>query len=224
MSAVFCGRRIAGDFYDAVRVSPQRVLFALLDVAGRREDTRAILVSAQKIFRTVGCELFAPSDLNESLVMTELCHLMNRGIMDAAAGVHSCPAFLGCYNEELGTLCYTNAGHTPGLVRAGTGILELASTGLPLGLFSHSTCDGPTIALEKESILLLVSRGVIEAEGNGTSAEDIEFGIQTIKDRLRNVARGDPQSICTAILHPKGPGIEPSCGDDRTALAFFRIS
>src|ERR1035438_5006970 len=57
----------------------------------------------------------------------------------AAAGVRSCSAFLGCYNEELGTICYANAGHTPGLLRDPSGITELPATGLPLGLFSAST-------------------------------------------------------------------------------------
>src|SRR5271154_2874108 len=140
------GKRVAGDFYDSLRVSPERILFGLLDVAGRRENNQQILAAAQKIFRTLGAELFSPPDINESEAMTTLSLRLNRGIMEAAAGVHSCPAFLGCYNERFGTLCYTNAGHTPGLVRDSTGITELASTGLPLGLFSHATAEAPTVA------------------------------------------------------------------------------
>ena len=49
IAAVFAGKRVAGDFYDSIRVSPERVLFGLLDVAGRREDTRSILVAAQEL-------------------------------------------------------------------------------------------------------------------------------------------------------------------------------
>ena len=109
MAAVFCGKRVAGDFYDALRVSPHKILFGLLDVAGRREDNRGILTSAQKILRTLGSELFSRPEFNESEAMTELCHVLNRGIMEVAEGVRSCPAFIGCYDEVLGTLCYTNA-------------------------------------------------------------------------------------------------------------------
>ena len=43
IAADFLGKRVAGDFYDSLRVSPERVLFGLLDVAGRREDNRGIL-------------------------------------------------------------------------------------------------------------------------------------------------------------------------------------
>src|SRR5438552_4328810 len=77
MAAVFVGQRVAGDFYDAIRANPHRILFGLLDVAGRRGDTREILASAQHTFRTAGTELFAQSDINESEAMTELSHLLN---------------------------------------------------------------------------------------------------------------------------------------------------
>ena len=136
VAATTYGKRLAGDFYDSLRVSPERILFGLLDVAGRRENNQFILTAATKIFRTLGAELFAPPDINESEAMVTLCIQLNRGVMEAAAGVHSCPAFIACYHERFGTLCYTNAGHTPGLLRDDNGITELASTGLPLGLFS----------------------------------------------------------------------------------------
>lgn len=219
MAAVFCGNRVAGDFYDAVRVSPQRILFALLDVAGRRKNNREILITAQKIFRTLGTDLFARSDLNESEAMTELCHLLNRGIMEAANGVRSCPAFVGCYHEELGTLCYINAGHTPGLLRDGAAILELPSTGLPLGLFSHATNDAPTVAVPKGAILLLVSSGVVEAEGKISKVEDLHFGLQRVKQRLENSTSHDPQQVCAAIVNPLAKHLVQ---EDRTALALIR--
>src|SRR5579863_1827204 len=177
IAAVFVGRRVAGDFYDWIRVSPGRVLFVLLDVAGCREDNRGILTAAQQVFRTVGAELFSGADINESEAMSELNLRINRGLIEAAKGVHSCPAFLGCYHEKFGTLCYTNAGHTPGLLRDASGVSELRSTGLPLGLFSHATPDARIVGLEKGAALLLVSRGLVECEGrsNGSSTE---FGLE----------------------------------------------
>jgi len=219
MSAYFCGKRVAGDFYDAVRVSPQRILFGLLDVAGRREDNRGILTRAQNTLRTFGSELFAPPDINESEAMTELCHALNRGIIEAAEGVRSCPAFIGCYHEELGTLCYTNAGHTPGLLRDGTGILELASTGLPLGLFSHATTDAPTVGIPKDAILLLVSRGVVEAEAKIGNVEDLQFGLEQVKKRLEDAGSHDPREICVAIADPVA---EHLTHEDRTAFVLVR--
>jgi hypothetical protein len=136
IAAVYTGQRVAGDFYEFLRVSPSRMLFVLLDIAGLRADTREILIAVQETFRTLAPKLFAGEDLNETTAMIELCNEMNLTIL--RGGLRSCPAFLGCYNEDLGTVCYANAGHTPGLLRDYTGITLLEATGLPLGLFSHT--------------------------------------------------------------------------------------
>jgi sigma-B regulation protein RsbU (phosphoserine phosphatase) len=220
IAAVFAGTRVAGDFYDSVRVSPERVLFGMLDVAGLRDDTRNILSAAQEIFRKVGCELFSGTDVNESDAMSDLCLRINRGLIDAAAGVRSCPAFIACYHEKFGTLCYSNGGHTPGLLRDSTGVTQLPSTGLPLGLFSHTTCEAPTIGLEKGAALLLVSRGLVECEARRGKTE---FGLERIKDFLQSVPHGGARDLCVSTLDAvaKFAAGAPLC-DDRTALALVR--
>jgi len=224
IAAVFAGRRVAGDFYDSVRVSPERVLFGLLDVAGRREDNRTILAAAQETFRNYGAQLFSRADLNESDAMTGLCLHLNRALIEVSSGARSCPAFIACYHEKFGTLCYTNAGHTPGLLRDSTGIVELASTGLPLGLFSHATCDAPTLGLEKNAVLLLVSRGVVECPGEKEESGD-EFGLDRVKQFLLAAPPSGAQSLCVALLDSldKHSHTSPLC-DDRTALAFVRTA
>jgi serine phosphatase RsbU (regulator of sigma subunit) len=218
------GKRLAGDFYDSVRVSPERVLFALLDVAGRREDNRGILAASQDIFRNFGTELFSRPDINESDAMTELCIRINRVILEISNGVHSCPAFIACYHERFGTLCYSNAGHTPGLLRDNNGISELSSNGLPLGLFSHATSEAPTVGLDKGAAVLLVSRGVIECEGHARHASE-EFGLERIK-LLYETAPADTASVlCASVLKSVADfsGDSPAC-DDRTALALVRTA
>src|ERR1700722_903549 len=86
IAAVFVGKRVAGDFYDSIRVSPERVLFGLFDVAGLRHSNRDILIAAQQVFRDVGTELFSRPDLNESNAMTELSLRINRTIIEAPNG------------------------------------------------------------------------------------------------------------------------------------------
>ena len=115
---------------------------------------------------------------------------MNRTILQMAGGVRSCPAFMGCYNEDLGTVCYTNAGHTPGLLRDQTGITPLEATGLPLGLFSHATHSASTCALMPGAVLLIVSRGIIEAEFGGE-----EFGLEGVQETFRERHRQTAQDF-----------------------------
>jgi serine phosphatase RsbU (regulator of sigma subunit) len=224
IAADFLGTRIGGDLYDSLRVSPERVLFGLLDVAGRREDNRPILDAAQNIFRTLGAELFSRPDMNESDAMTELSQRINRTVIEASHGVHPCPAFIGCYHEKFGTLCYTNAGHTPGLLRDPGGITELGSTGLPLGLFSHVTSEAPTVAIEKGAALLLVSRGLIECEGRPKRSTE-EFGMERAKELFQTASIGDAQALATFILTSVRDfgAAAPQC-EDRTALALVRTA
>jgi serine phosphatase RsbU (regulator of sigma subunit) len=223
IAAVFAGQRVAGDFYDSVRVSPERVLFGLLDVAGRREDNRSILTTAQEIFRSHGADLFSRPDFNESDAMTELCLHINRGLIEVSRAVRSCPAFIACYHEKFGTLCYTNAGHMPGLLRDSTGIIELTSTGLPLGLFSHATCDAPTVGLENGAALLLVSRGLVACAAHDRSEE--EFGLERVKQLLQASPSSRARALCVSVLEAVGQfSCEIPLSDDRTALALVRTA
>lgn len=219
IAAVYYGQRIGGDFYDFVRVAPDRVLFGLLDVAGRLEDNHDIVSAAQHTFRNDSLALFAKEDVNEADAMVQLCLRLNRVVLQAeGGGVRSCPAFAGCYNETLGTVCYFNAGHTAGLVRQPDGVSELAATGLPLGLFSHATCDAPTIGLEPGAVLLLVSRGVVEGKRKSE-----EFGFERVKDTLQETKSLSAKEVCLSILS----GVQqymrtPPTHNDVTALALHR--
>ena len=206
IAAAFAGQRSAGDFYDSFRVSPSRVLFALLDVAGRRQQNQDILAKAQRVFREVGSELLSRPDANESDAMTELCLQLNRAIMEAARGVHSSPAFAGCYNEDLGIVCYFNSGHTPALVRHSNDVSELGATGLPLGLFSLGTAEARVIAMEPGAALALVSRGVVEAALKSAELNAAHHICRSILDHVQRFTSAAP-------LH-----------DDITALALVRTS
>ena len=220
IAAVYYNQRVAGDFYEFVSVGASRVLFALLDVAGRREHTRGILIAAQRTFRTLAPKLFAGDDFNETAAMIELCHEVNRTVLEGAGGIRSCPAFMGCYNDDLGTVCYANAGHTPGLLRDHTGITPLEATGLPLGLFSHATHSASTCALEPGAVLLIVSRGIVEAEYNGA-----DFGLEGAKASFQQATGRTAKDLCLTILHAAEQFTRvPPTNNDVTALALFRDS
>lgn len=222
IAAVFVGKRIAGDFYDSIRVGTERVLFGILDIAGQRHENRDLLVKVQQIFRTAGAQLFSAPDLNESEAMTAFSVDLNRGLIDFSGKVHSCPAFIACYHERFGTLCYTNAGHTPGLLCDASGISELRSTGLPLGLFSHVTHEAPTVAVEKNAALVLVSRGLVECEAQGGEPEQ-EFGLERVKQLLSEGPVKSALDLCTSILGAADAFCATTAmHNDRTAMALIR--
>jgi serine phosphatase RsbU (regulator of sigma subunit) len=218
LAAVFYAQPRGGDMYDFVRVGPKRVLFGLMDVAGRRDDNRGVLVAAQDTFRGSGPELFADEDVNQADAMIELCLRLNRNIMLAAGGVKSCPAFLGCYNEDLGTICYNNAGHTPGLVKDGTGVSTLEATALPLGLFTYATGEARMTALTPGAALLLVSRGVIEGQ-----CDREEFGLDRVKNAFETTPNTTAHNLGAAMLTSVQQFMcAPPTHNDVTALALLR--
>jgi serine phosphatase RsbU (regulator of sigma subunit) len=226
IAAVYTGQRVAGDFYEFLRVGPSRMLFVLLDIAGLRADTREILIRMQEKIRTLAPELFAGEDFNETTAMIELCHEMNRTIM--RAGLRSCPAFIGCYNEDLGTVCYANAGHTPGLLHDSTGITLLGATGLPLGLFSHTIQSAAACHLMPGSALLTVSRGIVESSRHEVDDSDweqvnSEFGLEGVKQSFLHATVLRAHGLCLAVLQAarKFQPMSPT-ENDLTALALVR--
>lgn len=218
MAAVYYGQRCSGDFYDFLRVGPERVLFGLFDVAGDLQRTRGVVVAIQQKFRSLGATLLQPDDANESEAMLELWIELNRALMQAAGGVHPCPAFIACYNEELRTLVYINSGHTPGLVRDPERIRELKATTLPLGLFSHTVPDSSLVALQAGNALLLVSKGIVEAKRRSE-----EYGIERAKRYLEETGSETAHETCVGILASvqQFMGTAPT-HNDVTALSVVR--
>ena len=212
------GKRLGGDLYHFLRANRCRVIFGLLDVAGSYEENHGIVDSARRTFDELGKERFADEEINEADVMMEFCLELNLSIRRAASGVRSCAAFVGCYNEELGTICYVNAGHTPGLLRDPSGIIELPATGLPLGLFAASTYEAPTAALQHGASLLLVSRGVVEA-----AYKKEEYGLERVKQHFQQAPEDNATQIATQILDGVQQFVRvPPEHNDVTALALVR--
>src|ERR1051325_11922239 len=218
LAAATYGPRLGGDLHDYIRVNSSRVLFVLLDVAGRSDLNSPIISAAQTTFRSSGQQLLSNDDANEADAMIEVCVQMNRGILKASPRVYPCPVFAGCYNETLGTICYVNAGHTPALLRDRTGITELGATGLPLGLFSHSAADASIVALEPGASLVLVSRGLVEANLKGK-----EFGLEQVKEILLKIPTPAAEEINANILGDVRQFLGPKSADnDVTVLSLIR--
>src|SRR4051812_25487654 len=176
LAALYRAARVGGDFFEFVQVGPDRLVFVLLDIAGRRDQALHIAAAVQEELRAMAPKMFAQSDLNESDAVTDLVLHLNQTILGAANGVRCAPGFVGCYNESLGIVSYINAGFVPALVRDNGTISVLEASGLPLGLFSHATHDCQLCVLPEGSALLLASRGLLEVKAGSE-----EYGIERLK-------------------------------------------
>src|SRR6516165_9859384 len=84
LAGMIQGRRRGGDFYHFLRVSPNRVLFGLLDVAGRHAENHAIVARARQSFQDTGCEKFCSEDINEADAMMEFSMQLNLSAIGVA--------------------------------------------------------------------------------------------------------------------------------------------
>jgi len=216
MAAVYYDLRRAGDFYECMRVGRSRMVFALLDMAGRRADTREILRAAQKTFREIVPQHFSADDFNEAIAMMELSQAINQTILER--GIRACPGFLGCYNEQLGTICYANAGHPPALLCDSTWIAQLAATGLPLGLFSHLPQSAATCALPRA---LPCWWSLVESWRRSTRAMNLDCRAQLTSCSTLCIST---RAICAlpSCWRPKTLPALPLTHNDVTALALVR--
>ena len=108
----------------------------------------------------------------------------------------------------------------PGLLRDLTGITELPATGLPLGLFSHATCEAPLVALPPGAALLLVSKGLLEGKRRRE-----EFGLERVKTGLQQAANESARDLCATVIDDVQQFMrKPPIHNDVTALALVRTA
>jgi serine phosphatase RsbU (regulator of sigma subunit) len=217
LAAAYRSERIGGDFFDFAKAGDGRVLFAIFDIAGRREHTDVRAVAVQHILRERGPALVAETgNLNDAL--TELALALNRGILASAGGVHNTPAFLAGFDEAIGMMSYINAGHTPALLSDEDGTSKLAAGGIPLGLFSHVVHDTRTVVLRPGATVLVVSKGIVEAKSGSHEEFGIDRACQLLAERNFNSA----QDLCQRVLDEvKRFTATPSFWGPRLAFAGF---
>jgi sigma-B regulation protein RsbU (phosphoserine phosphatase) len=184
-----------GDFFDALLVG-QHVLFLLTDIAGPQPQAREVASEVQNAFRQTVLELFEGPGVNESDALADVAHAFNLALIEAARGVCFAPTFLGCFNLTHGILTYCNAGNVLALFRSEGNVRVLESSGMPLGLFTHTTFEAAVLALQIGDALLVVTKGVTGSRRGGT-----EFGVQRVTRTLRNTTPASASAICDAVLH-----------------------
>ena len=189
-------------------------------VAGKRDEALNIAATVQDAMRERAPELLSDADANVSDGVTELALELNRTVMQAAGGVRPAPAFVGCLDEQFGLLHYVNAGHTPAFIRINGEITQLDSTGLPLGLFTHSTHDAHVSVAQSGSSIVLVSKGLVEV-----SAGRQEFAVERVRRKLQEENFGSAQELCHSLLDSAVKFAEqPSAFGPQFSITGFRSS
>jgi serine phosphatase RsbU (regulator of sigma subunit) len=196
MRVRYYSTRTGGDFFDAVATGPY-IIFLLTDIAGTRDVAHTIAAATQDVFRRRAPQLFTTEVINMMDTLASLAHEINQAIYESAAGSRLAPTFLGCYNLPLGLLAYINSGGPAPIFRDNDGTRTLGPVTMPLGLFTHLTFEPAIQAFEPGARMLLVTKGIIEAERGSA-----HFGPDRVTEIMNTFNGGSALDLCQATLQP----------------------
>jgi sigma-B regulation protein RsbU (phosphoserine phosphatase) len=167
-------KRVGGDFFEVAGLGEDEAVVCLGDVSGKGPQAALLAALARTAFHAAVRERDGPAEILQG--MDEIL----------SPTLERVQAFITAVTARIGTnpltLAYASAGHVePVLWHAGDEQLELLpATGLPLGVMPGQACGGVKVELAPESILLLYSDGVTEAE----DPDGKVLGLQGLSDLI----------------------------------------
>ena len=180
-------RQLGGD-YHAFFESDGGLTVCLADVSGKSIPA-AVLVSA--LHAALQLLVYEGRPLGE--IATEL----NRHIHRWSSENKFITLVLATIDPEAEMLHFVNAGHNPAYLNSATGLEQLQSHGLPIGILPGTIYRAQTRRFPAGSLLVVYSDGITEAEN---LAEE-EFGNERLEEVLREKAGAGCAAIRDAIAH-----------------------
>ncbi len=205
-------RSVGGDFYDALMVAPDKLLFVIGDVTGKGVPAALYMALSKALTKSIlsrGSARLAESvgELNRDLLREA----------DEAMGVTMLIGVLDCATGELGMV---NAGHENPIVRRADGSIEtLAMRGGPPFCVMDFPYPEEPARLEPGDTLVLITDGATEAQ----NAADQLFGMDGTLTALNGSPEGaaaTASSLADQVRAFEGD-TEPS--DDLTIMALRRL-
>lgn len=179
-------RTVSGDYYDVVARPDGRIYFVVADVSGKGITAAIVMSSVATAFN-----IFTRTDPTPADLVREL----NATLAPKTSPTKFVTMVVGVLDPVTGVVDYTNAGHVSPLVVRRSGIEELSSTDMIVGLFADATYRTQRTSLKPGEALVLFTDGVTEAE-NG--AED-QLGIEPVCEALALFDATTPEQIVSAV-------------------------
>jgi serine phosphatase RsbU (regulator of sigma subunit) len=167
-------REVGGDFFNYFELPEGRLGLLVGDVSGKG-------VSAALLMANVQATLRARLPLQPDLAA--LADALDRELDASTPGGVFVTLFIGILEHDGRQLRYVNAGHNPQYVRHGDGSIEaMASTGLPLGLFSGHGYHEAAAPVAPGDLLFFYTDGLVETENTDAQM----FGSERVEAILRS--------------------------------------
>jgi sigma-B regulation protein RsbU (phosphoserine phosphatase) len=152
MGASLPSRSIGGDFFEYTDMDDGAIGVILGDVAGKGPAAALLTAKIQGLFSAQSGDGSPASAMK----------LVNNGLLKRQIDARYATVFFATLTPG-GVLTYCNAGHNPPVVVRPTGVGQLASGSVPVGLFSSAAYSDERIQLDPGDVLVIYSDGVTEA-------------------------------------------------------------
>lgn len=170
--AAFPAEHVSGDYYDFIRLPDDSLALLVADVSGHGLGPALLMAQAQAYLRAIAETYHDPGELlrhaNRLLARTDTEHFVT--------------LFLAHLEPSRSQFTYAAAGHRGYLLRRDDSIVQLESTGIPLGISPQvEFSTSPSYELAPGDILVLPTDGIVEARGTDRAF----FGEQRLLDVVR---------------------------------------
>jgi serine phosphatase RsbU (regulator of sigma subunit) len=169
-------REIGGDFFHYFVLPDGRLALLVGDVSGKGVSAALLMANIQATLRAR-----LPHETN----LATLADRLDRELDQNTPGGVYLTLFLGILDIDGRLLRYVNAGHNPQFVLRGTtGILPLASTGMPIALYAGHGYSEAAVELSSGDLLFFYTDGLVETENERKDMFGAER-LQAILERVR---------------------------------------
>lgn len=174
---------VAGDWFDVIRLSEDRIAIALVDVSGHGAGVGAFALRT-KALTIAALQTHDPGDAF-SWVASRL----------GDTGEQFLTGVIIVLDAQSGTVRYASAGHPPVLLAGVRGITELGPTGPLLGPVG-GTWATEEVELTRGGVLVAYSDGLIESRDERGSV----FGVERVAELVEANQLGGPDAVADACI------------------------
>ena len=182
-------RTVSGDYYDFIRLGPDRIAIALADISGKGIFAALLMASVQAALRSMTS---MDGDCGTALLVTRLNNHLFKNTSDDRYATF----FYAIYDAASGILTYTNAGHLPPFFLSDGRVQRLDEGGTVVGLFEDSSYTQGTLKVTPGSILVAFSDGLTEPE----NVYGEEFGMERLRDEISRQRAMAPHRLAENLI------------------------
>ncbi len=204
---------VGGDYFDYLELGQGRLGIAVGDVSGHGMPAGLLMAMAKSSIYT---------QVQSGVLPSEMIARLSETLLQLSADNQFMTMVLSEIDLEAGEFRYSNAGHHyPFHLRAGTGeVVELESTGLPLGMLARPQGPFRTCPLGVGDILVFYSDGIVEA----TDPQDEMFGLSRLRKLILANHDKDAKTIVEVVFRAVRAYTRGEPLDDDATIVVVRVT